>query len=94
MNLRYGHWCQRLGLTIVSGIVATFLAPAALAAPIDEQGAQSDSSIADSQVSTSEEEAQSGSAAVDQASARDADSADAATASSEERVEEGAAPKS
>ena len=89
MNLRYGHWCQRLGLTIVSGIVATFLAPAALAAPIDEQGAQSDSSIADSQVSTSEEEAQSGSAAVDQASARDADSADAATASSEERVEEG-----
>ena len=89
MNLRYGHWCQRLGLTIVSGIVATFLAPAALAAPIDEQGAQSDSSIADSQVSTSEEEAQSGSAAVDQASARDADSADAATASSEERAEEG-----
>ena len=89
MNLRYGHWCQRLGLTIVSGIVATFLAPAALAAPIDEQGAQSDSSIADSQVSTSEEEAQSGSAAGDQASARDADSADAATASSEERVEEG-----
>jgi len=89
MNLRYGHWCQRLGLTIVSGIVATFLAPAALAAPIDEQGAQSDSSIADSQVSRSEEEAQSGSAAVDQASARDADSADAATASSEERAEEG-----
>ena len=89
MNLRYGHWCQRLGLTIVSGIVATFLAPAALAAPIDEQGAQSDSSIADSQVSRSEEEAQSGSAAVDQASARDADSVDAATASSEERAEEG-----
>ena len=89
MNLRYGHWCQRLGLTIVSGIVATFLAPAALAAPIDEQEAQSDSSIADSQVSRSEEEAQSGSAAVDQASARDADSVDAATASSEERAEEG-----
>ena len=89
MNLRHGHLWQRLGLTIVSGIVATFLAPAALAAPIDEQGAQSDSSIADSQVSTSEEEAQSGSAAVDQASARDADSADAATASSEERAEEG-----
>ena len=89
MNLRHGHLWQRLGLTIVSGIVATSYAPAALAAPIDEQGAQSDSSIADSQVSTSEEEAQSGSAAVDQASARDADSADAATASSEERVEEG-----
>ena len=88
MNLRYGHWCQRLGLTIVSGIVATFLAPAALAAPIDEQGAQSDSSIADSQVSRSEEEAQSGSAAVDQTSARDADTAEAATASSEERAEE------
>ena len=89
MNLRYGHLWQRLGLTIVSGIVATFLAPAALAAPIDEQGAQSDSSIADSQVSRSEEEAQSGSAAVGQASARGADSADAATASSEERAEEG-----
>ena len=89
MNLRHGHLWQRLGLTIVSGIVATSYAPAALAAPVDEQGAQSDSSIADSQVSTSEEEAQSGSAAVDQASARDADSADAATASSEERAEEG-----
>ncbi len=89
MNLRHGHLWQRLGLTIVSGIAATFLAPAALAAPIDEQGAQSDSSIADSQVSRSEEEAQSSSAAVDQASARDADTADAATASSEERAEEG-----
>ena len=65
MNLRHGHLWQRLGLTIVSGIAATFLAPAALAAPDDEQGAQSDSSIADSQVSRSEEEAQSGSAAVD-----------------------------
>ena len=82
MNLRHGHLWQRLGLTVVSGIVATFLAPAALAAPVDEQGAQSDSSITDSQVSRSEEEAQSGSAAVDQASARDADTADAATASS------------
>ena len=88
MNLRHGHLWQRLGLTVVSGIVATFLAPAALAAPVDEQGAQSDSSITDSQVSRSEEEAQSGSAAVDLASARDADTADAATASSEERAEE------
>mgnify|MGYP000852835409 FL=1 len=57
MNLRHGHLWQRLGLTIVSGIVATSYAPAALAAPVDEQGAQSDSSIADSQVSRSEEEA-------------------------------------
>ena len=89
MNLRHGHLWQRLGLTVVSGIVATFLAPAALAAPVDEQGAQSDSGITDSQVSRSEEEAQSGSAAVDQASARDADTAEAATASSEERAEEG-----
>ena len=89
MNLRHGHLWQRLGLTIVSGIVATSYAPAALSAPVDEQGAQSDSSIADSQVSRSEEEAQSGSAAVDQASARDADTADAATASSEEKAEEG-----
>ena len=88
MNLRHGHLWQRLGLTIVSGIVATCLAPAALAAPVDDQGAQSDSGITDSQVSRSEEEAQSGSAAVDQASARDADTADAATASSEERAEE------
>ena len=89
MNLRHGHLWQRLGLTIVSGIVATSYAPAALAAPVDEQGAQSDSSIADSQVSRSEEEAQSGSAAVDQTSARDADTAEAATASSEEKAEEG-----
>lgn len=89
MNLRHGHLWQRLGLTIVSGIVATSYAPAALSAPVDEQGAQSDSSIADSQVSRSEEKAQSGSAAVDQASARDADTADAATASSEEKAEEG-----
>lgn len=88
MNLRHGHLWQRLGLTIVLGIVATSYAPAALAAPVDEQGAQSDSSIADSQVSRSEEEAQSGSAAVDQTSARDADTAEAATASSEERAEE------
>ena len=89
MNLRHGHLWQRLGLTIVSGIVATSYAPAALAAPVDEQGAQSDSSIADLQVSRSEEEAQSGSAAVDQTSARDADTAEAATASSEEKAEEG-----
>ena len=89
MNLRHGHLWQRLGLTIVSGIVATSYAPAALSAPVDEQGAQSDSSIADSQVSRSEEEAQSGSAAVDQTSARDADTAEAATASSEEKAEEG-----
>ena len=88
MNLRHGHLWQRLGLTIVSGIVATCLAPAALAAPVDDQGAQSDSGITDSQVSRSEEEAQSGSAAVDQASARDADTAEEATASSEERAEE------
>ena len=89
MNLRHGHLWQRLGLTIVLGIVATSYAPAALAAPVDEQGAQSDSSIADSHVSRSEEEAQSGSAAVDQTSARDADTAEAATASSEEKAEEG-----
>ena len=89
MNLRHGHLWQRLRLTIVSGIVATSYAPAALAAPVDEQGAQSDSSIANSQVSRSEEEAQSGSAAVDQTSARDADTAEAATASSEEKAEEG-----
>ena len=73
--------------------VATSYAPAALAAPVDEQGAQSDSSIADSQVSRSEEEAQSGSAAVDQASARDADTVDAATASSERGRRKGEAPR-
>ena len=96
MNLRHGQLWQRLGLTVLSGILVASLAPATAAAPAGGQDTHGDMESADlSQSSTdsgvaapvaSQDRAASDGADASDASdsAESADSADKATASSEE----------
>jgi len=81
MDLRHGIW-SRLGLTLLSGIVAASFAPAAVAAPADGQGAHGD---------TEPTVVEPSAAADGEASANPAGSAEDATASSEENGDEAGA---
>lgn len=98
MNLRHGQLWQRLGLTVLSGILVASLAPATAAAPAGGQDTHGDMESADlSQSSTdsgvSAPDTAQDRAASEGASASDAsdsaDSADGATASSEEESADG-----
>lgn len=101
MNLRHGQLWQRLGLTVLSGILVASLAPATAAAPAGGQDAHGDMESADlSQSSTdsgvvaplaSQDRAASDGADASDASdsAESTDSADEATASSEEESADG-----
>ena len=101
MNLRHGQLWQRLGLTVLSGILVASLAPATAAAPAGGQDTHGDMESADlSQSSTdsgvaapvaSQDRAASDGADASDASdsAESADSVDEATASSEEESADG-----
>ena len=101
MNLHHGKLWQRLGLTVLSGILVASLAPATAAAPAGGQDTHGDMESADlSQSSTdsgvaapvaSQDRAASDGADASDASdsAESADSADKATASSEEESADG-----
>ena len=98
MNLRHGQLWQRLGLTVLSGILVASLAPAAAAAPTDGQEMHGDMESTDLDMSSldsgigapvaSQDRAASDGADVPDA-ADSADSTDEATASSEEESTDG-----
>lgn len=98
MNLRHGQLWQRLGLTVLSGILVASLAPAAAAAPTDGQEMHGDMESTDLDMSSLDSGvgapvASQDRAASDGADASDAadsaDSTDEATASSEEESTDG-----
>lgn len=101
MNVHHGQLWQRLGLTVLSGILVASLAPATAAAPSGGQDTHGDMESADlSQSSTdsgvaapvaSQDRAASDGADASDASdsAESADSVDKATASSEEESADG-----
>ena len=98
MNLRHGRLWQRLGLTVLSGILVASLAPATAAAPTSGQESHGDVASVDLDLSRTDAEAAGPAASQDRAasdgaaasdSTDAADSADAATASSEEESADG-----
>ena len=98
MNLRHGQLWQRLGLTVLSGILVASFAPATAAAPTGGQEMHGDTEAADiSQTNTDSSVAapvaSQDRAASDGADASDSvestDSADEATASSEDESTDG-----
>ena len=96
MNLRHGQLWQRLGLTVLSGILVASLAPATAAAPADGQDTHSDAEAADLTLSSADSSIVAPAASQDRVasdgadasdasdSAESTESADEATASSEE----------
>lgn len=101
MNLRHGQRWQRLGLTVLSGILVASLAPATAAAPAGGQDIRGDAEAADLDLSSSDSGVLAPVASQDRAvsdgadasdasdSPESADSADEATASSEEESADG-----
>lgn len=98
MNLRHGLLWQRLGLTVLSGILVASIAPATAAAPTSGQESHGDVASVDLDLSGTDAEAAGPAASQDRAAsdgaaasdASDAaDSADGATASSEEESADG-----
>ena len=98
MNLRHGQLWQRLGLTVLSGILVASLAPATAAAPTDGQNMHGDMESTDLDASSSDSGVSAPDTAQDRAASdgtdasdasESADSADEATASSEEESADG-----
>ena len=101
MNLRHRLLWQRLGLTVLSGILVASIAPATAAAPTSGQESHGDVASVDLDLSRTDAEAVGPAAAQDRAasggadtsdasaSTDAADSADGATASSEEESADG-----
>ena len=98
MNLRHGQLWQRLGLTVLSGILVASLAPATAAAPTGGQDMHGDMESADLDTSSSDSGVSAPDTAQDRAASdgadasdvdESADSADEATASSEEESTDG-----
>lgn len=98
MNLRHGQLWQRLGLTVLSGILVASLAPATAAAPTDGQNMHGDMESTDLDALSSDSGVSAPDTAQDRAAsdgadasdaAESADSADEATASSEEESVDG-----
>ena len=98
MNLRHGLLWQRLGLTVLSGLLVASIAPATAAAPTSGQESHGDVASVDLDLSRTDAEAAGPAASQDRAasdgaaasdSTDAADSADDATASSEEESEDG-----
>ena len=98
MNLRHGQLWQRLGLTVLSGILVASFAPATAAAPTGGQEMHGDTEAADlaqtntdssvaAPVASQDRAASDGADASD--SAESTDSADEATASSEDESADG-----
>ena len=98
MNLRHGLLWQRLGLTVLSGILVASIAPATAAAPTSGQESHGDVASVDLDLSGTDAEAAGPAASQDRAASDGADtsdasdaadSADGATASSEEESADG-----
>ena len=102
MNLRHRLLWQRLGLTVLSGILIASIAPATAAAPISGQESHGDVASVDLDLSGTDAEAAGPAASQDRAASDGADtsdasdaadsadeSADGATASSEEESADG-----
>ena len=98
MNLRHGQLWQRLGLTVLSGILVASLAPATAAAPTDGQNMHGDMESTDLDALSSDSGVSAPDTAQDRAAsdgadasdaAESADSEDEATASSEEESVDG-----
>ncbi|WP_315298351.1 MBL fold metallo-hydrolase [uncultured Actinomyces sp.] len=101
MNLRHGQLWQRLGLTVLSGILVASLAPATAAAPTSGQESHGDVESVDLDLSRTDAEAAGPAASQDRAASDGADTSDAsdstdaadstdgATASSEEERADG-----
>ena len=98
MNLRHGLLWQRLGLTVLSGLLVASIAPATAAAPTSGQESHGDVASVDFDLSRTDAEAAGPAASQDRAasdgaaasdSTDAADSADDATASSEEESVDG-----
>ena len=98
MNFRHGLLWQRLGLTVLSGLLVASIAPATAAAPTSGQESHGDVASVDFDLSRTDAEAAGPAASQDRAasdgaaasdSTDAADSADDATASSEEESADG-----
>ena len=98
MNLRHGLLWQRLGLTVLSGILIASIAPATAAAPTSGQESHGDVASVDLDLSRTDAEAAGPAASQDRAasdgaaasdSTDAAESTDDATASSEEESADG-----
>ena len=98
MNLRHGLLWQRLGLTVLSGILVASIAPDTAAAPTSGQESHGDVASVDLDLSGTDAEAAGPAASQDRAASDGADtsdasdaadSADGATASSEEESADG-----